>query len=126
MGVALLVPAGDFLVGTPLIEKLGEALILAVIGDYSEPPTTRECVIARMQVTAGYALFLAFAMVVGVTSVHWNQPLVGIGCAAVIAGGVRLFSGTPTAWIYRFAPDFFCVILVGILLMAGAGIYAFV
>jgi len=39
---------------------------------------------------------------------------------------VRLLSGPPTAWIYRFAPDFFCVILVGILLMAGTGIYAFV
>jgi len=113
-------------VGTPLIEKLGEALILTAMGEHGDLPTTRERVIARMQVTAGYALFLAFTMVVGVTSVHWNLSLVGIGSAAVIAGGVRLFSGTPTAWIYRFAPDFFCVIHVGILLMAEDGIYAFV
>ena len=126
VGVALLVPAGDFLVGTPLIEKLGEALILTAMGEHGDLPTKRERVIARTRLTVGYALFLVFAMMVGATSVHWNLPLVGIGCAAVIAGGVRLLSGTPTAWIYRFAPDFFCVILVGILLMAGAGIYAFV
>ena len=126
VGVALLVPAGDFLVGTPLIEKLGEALILTAMGEHGDLPTKRERVIARTRLTVGYALFLVFAMMVGATSMHWNLPLVGIGCAAVIAGGVRLLSGTPTAWIYHFAPDFFCVILVGILLMAGAGIYAFV
>lgn len=126
VGVALLVPAGDFLVGTPLIEKLGEALILTAMGEHGDLPTKRERVIARTRLTVRYALFLVFAMMVGATSVHWNLPLVGIGCAAVIAGGVRLLGGTPTAWIYRFAPDFFCVILVGILLMAGTGIYAFV
>lgn len=120
LGVVLLVPYADFLVTTPLLEQLSEALIRLALGEEPTLPTVRERRAKRLALFGTYALVLGGAVGVAALSswlrVLWLGPALAFVCGAAL----RIVSGTPTLWILRFAPDFFAVAVVAFVVMSSS------
>ncbi|MFT3889252.1 MAG: serine hydrolase domain-containing protein [Arachnia sp.] len=109
IGITVTVNAGDFLLATPLIEDLADSIIRHTLGTPLEPttPATSTCRRAALSlgylgiVTLGLAGWLVRSERAGTASFFAYHLLLPL--ALVI--GIRRVTGTPFAWLWRFAPD---------------------
>lgn len=116
-GMVLLVPYGEFLCATPLVEKIAEALLQFVMG---EEPTSMSAVGRDRRVLhwkTSAACFAGLAAAIGLAMLSRWVQLPWLGLVIVIAGavGFRVVSGTPTRWMIRFVPELFVVLVLALL-----------
>ncbi|MDO4687175.1 MAG: serine hydrolase domain-containing protein [Corynebacterium sp.] len=126
IGVVILTNQGDFLVGTPLVEKVGECIVAWVLGELGVTtngvalPATNDRRLKRAQLSVGYAFYLLVCWFLG----KRLSPAAAIPLALVAPVTVRLLSRTPAPWIIRFAPDFSCVLAGGATLQVAQALWA--
>lgn len=126
LGFVLLVNAGDFLVGTPLLEKLAENVARLLLGEEVTTAAPRSVVRRRRAVlNSVYAVFLVMSAVGWLVPVLPGGLLVSVGYHAVLPAalvvGLRRSSSTPWPWLFRFAPDVASVLFLGCVSMVAAG-----
>ncbi|WJZ01812.1 serine hydrolase domain-containing protein [Corynebacterium freiburgense] len=111
-GVIILTNYGDFLVGTPAIEEVGEHIVAAVASgnmEYRVPSVGHQVAKARLRNLVGFGFYLVFCGFVSRRMPAWLSA----GLAVVVPVTLRMVVRTPLRWIGRFVPDLASVLGCG-------------
>jgi CubicO group peptidase (beta-lactamase class C family) len=127
IGITLTVNAGDFLLATPLVEDLADSVIRQTLGKPFEPAAPDigrsrrgNLIAAYLGIAglgvAGWLVHSEKAGKAGFLTYHLLLPL-------VLVAGIRRASGTPFAWLWKFAPDAATILGFSAANMLASGIY---